>query len=129
MRLVSYRAGSDARARVGELRGDRVIELAAGSMLDWLAGTGREPVGAEHAPADVELLAPVPEPPSVRDFYAFEGHAVTGARLRGAGVGRGVVRRARVLLLQPRVDSRARRAGGAAGRVRGCSTSSWRSPR
>ena len=68
---------------MGELRGERVIELAAGSMLDWLAGTGREPAGAEHAPADVELLAPVPEPPSVRDFYAFEGHAVTGARLRG----------------------------------------------
>ena len=83
MRLVSYRVGSGARARVGELRGERVIELAAASMLDWLAGMGREPAGAEHAPAGVELLAPVPEPPSVRDFYAFEGHAVTGARLRG----------------------------------------------
>ena len=83
MRLVSYRVGSDARARVGELRGERVIELAAASMLDWLAGEGREPAGAEHAPAGVELLAPVPEPPSVRDFYSFEGHAVTGARLRG----------------------------------------------
>jgi fumarylacetoacetate (FAA) hydrolase len=32
---------------------------------------------------EVELLAPVPEPPSVRDFYAFEGHAATGAKLRG----------------------------------------------
>jgi fumarylacetoacetate (FAA) hydrolase len=83
MRLVSYRAGSDPRDRVGELRGERIIELAAGSMLDWLAGEGREPSGAEHAPAGVELLAPVPEPPSVRDFYAFEGHAATGARLRG----------------------------------------------
>jgi fumarylacetoacetate (FAA) hydrolase len=83
MKLVSYRAGSEARIRVGELRDERVIELAAGSMLDWLAGAGREPAGAEHALARVELLAPVPEPPSVRDFYAFEGHAATGARLRG----------------------------------------------
>ena len=83
MRLVSYRAGSDPRDRVGELRGERIIELAASSMTDWLAGEGREPTGAEHAPAGVELLAPVPEPPSVRDFYAFEGHAATGARLRG----------------------------------------------
>jgi fumarylacetoacetate (FAA) hydrolase len=83
MRLVSYRAGSDERARVGELQGDRVVELAAGSIIDWLAGEGREPAGAEHALADVELLAPVPEPPSVRDFYAYEGHAATGARLRG----------------------------------------------
>ena len=86
MRLVSYRAGSDARARVGELRGERVIELAADSMLDWLAGTGREPAGAEHAPADVELLAPVPEPPSVRDFFAFEEHVAAGWRLRGAEI-------------------------------------------
>jgi fumarylacetoacetate (FAA) hydrolase len=83
MRLVSYRVGSDARTRVGELRGVRVIELAADSMLDWLAGEGREPAAAEHALPGVELLAPVPEPPSVRDFYAFEGHATTGARLRG----------------------------------------------
>jgi fumarylacetoacetate (FAA) hydrolase len=34
----------------------------------------------------VTLLAPVPEPPSVRDFFAFEGHVAAGWRLRGAKV-------------------------------------------
>jgi fumarylacetoacetate (FAA) hydrolase len=83
MRLVSFRAGPDGPPRVGELRGERVRELGASSMIDWLAGEGRQPAGADQALADIELLAPVPEPPSVRDFYAFEGHASTGARLRG----------------------------------------------
>jgi fumarylacetoacetate (FAA) hydrolase len=83
MRLVSFRAGPDTPVRVGELDGERIGELAADSMIEWLAGGGRGRSGAEHLATDVELLAPVPEPPSVRDFYAFEGHAATGARLRG----------------------------------------------
>ena len=82
MRLVSFRTG-DGDERVGEVSGERLRELAAPSMVQWLTGRGHEPAGAEHALADVRLLAPVPEPPSVRDFYAFEGHAATGARLRG----------------------------------------------
>src|SRR4051795_4680961 len=52
-------------------------------MLDGLAGEGRERAGDEHALADVQLLAPVPEPPSVRDFFAFEGHVAAGFRRRG----------------------------------------------
>jgi fumarylacetoacetate (FAA) hydrolase len=55
-------------------------------MLDWLAGLGREPTGPEQALADVTLVAPVPEPPSVRDFFAFEGHVATGWRLRGGDI-------------------------------------------
>ncbi len=34
----------------------------------------------------MELLAPVPEPPSVRDFFAYEEHVATGARLRGGEI-------------------------------------------
>ncbi len=82
MRLVSFRAATPA-IRVGELHGDLIREVAAASMPEWLAGEGREPTGTEHDLTAVALLAPVPEPPSVRDFYAFEGHAATGARLRG----------------------------------------------
>jgi fumarylacetoacetate (FAA) hydrolase len=82
MRLVSFRAGSPD-VRVGALGGERVRELAAGSMIEWLTGAGREPTGREHALVAVDLLAPIPEPPSLRDFYAYEGHAATGARLRG----------------------------------------------
>ena len=82
MRLVTFRA-PDGPVGVGEVEGDRVHALAAPSMLDWLAGEGRERAGTDHAFADVELLAPVPEPPSLRDFFAFEGHVQTGFRLRG----------------------------------------------
>jgi fumarylacetoacetate (FAA) hydrolase len=55
-------------------------------MIDWLEGHGRGAAGPEYALADVRLLAPVPEPPSVRDFFAYEGHVAAGWRLRGAEI-------------------------------------------
>ena len=55
-------------------------------MVAWLGGEGREPTGTVHPPDAVRLLAPVPEPPSVRDFYAFEGHVAAGWRRRGADI-------------------------------------------
>jgi fumarylacetoacetate (FAA) hydrolase len=82
VRLVTFRTGG--RTGVGEVVDDTVLELAAPTMLDWLAGEGHERSGGEHALEEVELLAPVPEPPSVRDFFAYEGHVATGFRLRGA---------------------------------------------
>ena len=36
--------------------------------------------------AGLTTLAPVPEPPSVRDFYAYEGHVAAGAKRRGREV-------------------------------------------
>jgi fumarylacetoacetate (FAA) hydrolase len=85
MRLVTFR-DAEGRAAVGRIEGDGLVELRAPSMLHWLAGDGREDAGREHALADVRLLAPVPEPPSVRDFFAFEGHVATGWRRRGGEI-------------------------------------------
>jgi fumarylacetoacetate (FAA) hydrolase len=85
MRLVTFRDRARA-VRVGRLEGERVAVLAAGSMIDWLAGSGHAETGEALELAEVELLAPVPEPPSVRDFYAFEGHVATGWRRRGGEV-------------------------------------------
>jgi fumarylacetoacetate (FAA) hydrolase len=85
MRLVTFRDPAGAE-RVGRLDGDRVIVLRAATMIAWLHGDGHEPAAREHALADVTLLAPVPEPPSVRDFYAFEGHVAAGWRRRGGDV-------------------------------------------
>jgi fumarylacetoacetate (FAA) hydrolase len=67
----------------GRIEGDRVIQLAAQTLQSFFTGGGQAREHAEFALADVDLRAPVLNPPSVRDFYAFEGHAVTGARLRG----------------------------------------------
>jgi fumarylacetoacetate (FAA) hydrolase len=72
--------------RVGRLDGDRIVELQAPTMLAWLHGEGHPETGRDHALADVRLHAPVPEPPSVRDFFAFEGHVATGWRLRGGAI-------------------------------------------
>ena len=93
MKLVTFSPGTgagrvgDGRVgdlRVGELRAEgTVVELEAASMVEWLAGSGRSPAGPAYDLEAVQLHAPVPEPPSVRDFYAYEGHVQVGARLRG----------------------------------------------
>jgi fumarylacetoacetate (FAA) hydrolase len=84
MRLVTFSTGDDVH--VGELHDDRVRVLAAPTMVDWLAGEGRLETRVEHGFEDITLLAPIPEPPSVRDYFAFEEHVKTGWRLRGGEV-------------------------------------------
>jgi fumarylacetoacetate (FAA) hydrolase len=72
--------------RVGLLRGGAIHELATPSMLDWLRSGDADETGVEHDPSAARLLAPLPQPPSVRDFYAFEGHVAAGWRRRGAPI-------------------------------------------
>ena len=86
MKLVTF-AIRDRQVRVGSVRPDGVIdELEAVDMLEWLGGDGRRPTGATHEPDEVRPLAPVPSPPSVRDFFAYEGHVRAGFRRRGAEI-------------------------------------------
>ncbi len=85
MRLVTF-SGPAGRTAVGRLDGDTVVRLRAPTMLDWLRGDGHDADGATFALADVRLRAPVPEPPAIRDFYAFEGHVATGWRKRGGDI-------------------------------------------
>jgi 2-keto-4-pentenoate hydratase/2-oxohepta-3-ene-1,7-dioic acid hydratase in catechol pathway len=93
MRWVSFRDDA-GRERVGVLRGDEVHALEQGTrLMDLLAeGPGAFGEVGERAltrPAEVSpiegatLLAPVPRPPSVRDFYAFEEHVRTARKRRG----------------------------------------------
>jgi fumarylacetoacetate (FAA) hydrolase len=79
MRLCTFQA--EGRSAPGRIEGERVVELAAPSLAAWLAQGGEEV--AERALADVRLLAPIPRPPSVRDFYAFERHVATARAQRG----------------------------------------------
>src|SRR3954453_23472534 len=84
VRVVTYSA--HGRTGVGELDAERVYELGASNMIEWLNGRGRERTGASNAAAAVALRAPVPDPPTLRDFFAFEGHVAAGARLRGGSI-------------------------------------------
>jgi len=80
--------------RVLELaENDNVVEvpimpIAPGAPM--MAGYGELPVkvnaGKESMLNELVLLAPVPDPPSVRDFYAFEQHVKAARALRGAGM-------------------------------------------
>ena len=79
VRLVSFKGG------VGHLDGDEVHVARATDMREWLAGVGREVIRTEPADA-IELRAPVPDPPSLRDFFAFEGHVAAGWRRRGGDI-------------------------------------------
>jgi fumarylacetoacetate (FAA) hydrolase len=115
MRLATYthpKHGDEPTA--GVVQGDRVLN-AAGLMgedapLDMRAlldrgsdtmrqlQTAAERFALEHRSTltvpehlavalwEVELLAPVPHPPSIRDFYAFEQHVATAQAKRGRAV-------------------------------------------
>jgi fumarylacetoacetate (FAA) hydrolase len=93
VRLARYRSGH--QEWVGQLAGDLLLPLAPGggaagqaALLRFAvahrSGAGEpRPVGEPVSVDDVQLLAPVPEPPSIRDFYAFEAHVATARRARG----------------------------------------------
>jgi 2-keto-4-pentenoate hydratase/2-oxohepta-3-ene-1,7-dioic acid hydratase in catechol pathway len=76
----------------GSIVGDEVRRLAATTLRDYLADPHPQPAdrqpagGTAFALADVQLLAPIPNPPSVRDFFAFEQHVATARANRGASV-------------------------------------------
>jgi 2-keto-4-pentenoate hydratase/2-oxohepta-3-ene-1,7-dioic acid hydratase in catechol pathway len=94
MRWVTYRNTDDGTDRAGLILGGNVHGLPPGDTLLSLLGDdgeGLERAGerAQRAPTEVVSLdgvvlrAPIPQPPSVRDFYAFEQHVRTARQRRG----------------------------------------------
>jgi 2-keto-4-pentenoate hydratase/2-oxohepta-3-ene-1,7-dioic acid hydratase in catechol pathway len=90
MRWVTYRT-SDGAERPGLLRDGRVHGLD-GTLLAILDSAGGLAAAAERALAtpaevvdlaDVRLSAPIPRPPSVRDFLSFEEHLRNALRALG----------------------------------------------
>ena len=62
------------------------MELGADSLVAVLASRSEPPAVSEVALSDVRLWAPIVEPPSVRDFFAFEQHVATARANRGGEV-------------------------------------------
>ena len=94
MRIVRFAAPGGAQ--VGYLDGETVVPVGGGegragleAVLDLAMAANADPAlrpapAAEPLPlAAARLLAPVAEPPSVRDFYAFEQHVRTARARRG----------------------------------------------
>ena len=94
MRWVTYRQDGSVESRTGLVVDGSVHGLEPGLRLVDLLGDDGERLAragqrarsepAEVHPIDgVQLLAPVPNPCTVRDFYAFEEHVRTARKRRG----------------------------------------------
>jgi fumarylacetoacetate (FAA) hydrolase len=70
----------------GRIDGDRVIQLAAQTLQAFFTGGGSAREHAEFPLSEVKLLAPVLQPPSIRDFSAFEEHMKTVRAAHGREV-------------------------------------------
>src|SRR5262249_39931316 len=97
MRWCTYVSPADSAQRVGLLHEGQIHGLPGEGRLVELLGDDGERMAkasepAVHDPAEVvgedrvRFLAPVPEPPSIRDFYAFEEHVKTSAQALGREV-------------------------------------------
>ena len=93
MKLVTFRT-YDRMIHAGVVQEERVITLEYPTVLELLrdpagltkARKALEEPGEEHTLNEVILLPPIPDPPSVRDFYAFEQHVKSARALRGLGM-------------------------------------------
>ena len=96
MKLISYK--QNEKIYLGTLENDMIYDLPAlnsqiaDNMQSFLKGGDNQLLMAKTtiengtptiSKSDVELLSPVPNPPSVRDAYAFRQHVATARRNRG----------------------------------------------
>lgn len=102
MRLAAFSVSSEDRVRLGAVIDETIVELPAGEgavdpILDLLRGAGgldrvraliarRRETDAVYSMSQVRLYAPVRQPGSLRDFYAFEGHVRAARANRGLDV-------------------------------------------
>lgn len=95
MRWLSYVSPSDGQARCGVVDGAQLAGARPGRRLvDVLAGgamddEGRAILAEPHERLDLAsatLLAPIPTPPSIRDFMSFEAHAIEAPKKLGASL-------------------------------------------
>ncbi len=88
MKLVTFRTDDWSATHAGVVRKDEIITLAYPTLLELLRdpnglASAREAGGEAFTFEEVQLLSPIPEPPSVRDFYAFEQHVKSARAKRG----------------------------------------------
>lgn len=92
MKFVTYSA-SGTNARPGLLTEAGILPLPFDSLLDLIKAGEKGLEAARNTPREnllpleeARLHAPIPRPPTLRDFYAFEGHVRTANQNRGQDV-------------------------------------------
>ena len=85
MRICTFLTPGTAAATCGVIEGERVTTVGL-DVLAFLASGLSADSGSEHDLADVTLIAPVPKPPAIRDFFVFEQHIATARAKRGQPV-------------------------------------------
>lgn len=101
MKLVTYKLNDSSNPRLGAVINDFILDLNESSngvlpdsMLDFISGGDKNLNIANELiekyksklslkTSAVKILAPLLNPPSLRDFFAFEDHAKAGAARRG----------------------------------------------
>jgi fumarylacetoacetate (FAA) hydrolase len=86
LRYCTFQLNSTASAAPGRVEGDEVVRLEAATLLDVLTMPRPPADGPRYPLSAVRLLAPIPRPPSIRDFFAFEQHVATARANRGSQV-------------------------------------------
>lgn len=93
MKLVTFKTSNNTTS-AGVVREERVLPLNYPTLLELL----QDPDGMECARrllasdeqglalGEIKLLTPVPNPPTMRDFYAFEQHVAAARAKRGLGM-------------------------------------------
>lgn len=92
MKFVTYSA-SGLNARPGLLTEEGILSLPFDSMLELIKAGDEGLSRARNTPREnplplneARLHAPIPRPPTLRDFYAFEQHVKTSNQNRGRDV-------------------------------------------
>lgn len=93
MKLVTFKTINNT-TYAGVLKEQRVLPLNYPTLLELLQDpegiTRARQMLASSEPGlaldEVKLLTPIPNPPTVRDFYAFEQHVASARQKRGLGM-------------------------------------------
>jgi len=93
MRLVTFET-INRTTYAGVIRSERVLPLNYPSLLELLQDSEGITKARHMLESDekglplheIKLLTPVPNPPTLRDFYAFEQHVATARAKRGLGM-------------------------------------------
>lgn len=93
MKLVTFETINHT-TYAGVVNGERVLPVNYPTLLELLQdpegmAKARQVLESDEqglALSEIKLLTPVPHPPTLRDFYAFEQHVATARKKRGLGM-------------------------------------------